>query len=227
MSSPIATLTEDLRLEIYGQLTSSGSVEDRDHLAARLGVPRAMVDDGLTRLHTSRDLALGDDGEIVLAHPFATRNFGYAVMGENTLWWGGCAWDAFAIPHLVPTEPSTLISTRCPACDTPHAWNVTRDACTEGSQVVYFATPMNRVWDNVIHACSNQRIFCSDTCIDAYHHRNQASADGFRFDVPTLWHLASHWYEGRLDRGYQRRDPESAASYFRQVGLIGDFWGNI
>jgi hypothetical protein len=44
-------------------------------------------------------------------------------------------------------------------------------------------------------------------------------------DVPTLWRLAQHWYDGRLDRGYVRRDPVSAAAYLREVGLSGEFWG--
>ncbi len=52
--------------------------------------------------------------EIVLAHPFATRNFAFSVMGDHTLWWGGCAWDAFAIPNLVPDEPTALIATLVP-----------------------------------------------------------------------------------------------------------------
>ncbi|HQZ84048.1 MAG TPA: organomercurial lyase [Actinomycetota bacterium] len=37
-------------------------------------------------------------------------------MGPDTLWWGGCAWDAFAIPNLVPNSPSVLFATTCPAC---------------------------------------------------------------------------------------------------------------
>jgi hypothetical protein len=44
-------------------------------------------------------------------------------------------------------------------------------------------------------------------------------------DLATLWRLAQHWYDGRLDRGYQRRDPMTAAAYFRSVGLDGPFWG--
>ena len=35
-------------------------------------------------------------------------------MGRETLWWGGCAWDSFAVPHLVDREPEVLVSTQCP-----------------------------------------------------------------------------------------------------------------
>ena len=30
-------------------------------------------------------------------------------MGRETLWWGRCAWDAFALPHLLPDEPGVLV----------------------------------------------------------------------------------------------------------------------
>lgn len=44
------------------------------------------VANGLRALHTTRDLVLDDSGGIVLAHPFATRNFGFSVMGAATIW---------------------------------------------------------------------------------------------------------------------------------------------
>ena len=37
--------------------------------------------------------------------------------------------------------------------------------------------------------------------------------------------LVSGWYSGRLDHGYTRRDPSTAAAYFAEVGLTGPFWG--
>jgi hypothetical protein len=44
-------------------------------------------------------------------------------------------------------------------------------------------------------------------------------------DVETLWTLASGWYAGRLDAGYQRREPSASAAFLREVGLIDTFWG--
>ena len=46
-----------------------------------------------------------------MAHPFATIPLGFSVMGRATLWWGGCAWDAFALPHLLPDELAVLVAT--------------------------------------------------------------------------------------------------------------------
>ncbi|MCV7013395.1 hypothetical protein H7I40_13465 [Mycolicibacterium madagascariense] len=218
-------MVEDLRLLVYTQLATTGRIETVEHLAASLQLSTADVVAGLDALHASRDLVLDEVGQVVLAHPFATINVGFSVMGEATMWWGGCAWDAFAIPHLVDAEPDTLVATRCPECRTPHAWNVTRAAAPAGEQIVHFATPMARVWDDVVHACRHQRIFCDDACLDRHLDAHSPTDRGFRFDVRTLWNLAAHWYDGRLDRGYRRREPASAAAYFDSVGLTGPFWG--
>lgn len=215
---------EELRLLVYRQLATRGRVETTEQLAATLHLTAARATAALRALHASRDLVLDDAEHVVLAHPFATVNFGFSVMGQATIWWGGCAWDAFAIPHLVPAEPDTLVATQCPQCRTPHAWNVIREAPPSGDQIVHFATPMARVWDDVLHACRHQRVFCDDACLDSYLAEHSPAAPGYRFDVPTLWHLASRWYDGRLDRGYQRREPAAAASYFASVGLTGPFW---
>lgn len=69
-----------------------------------------------------RHLALSEDGEITMAHPATAVPLGFSAMGQDTLWWGGCAWDSFA-PHLLPDESPVLVAT-CPACDTPRAWRV-------------------------------------------------------------------------------------------------------
>ena len=75
------------------------------------------------RLHEARHVVLVD-GAVVMAHPFASIPLGFSVMGERTLWWGGCAWDSFAIPHLVDAEPSVLVATTCPGCGAALAWVV-------------------------------------------------------------------------------------------------------
>lgn len=223
---PAADVVEELRLLVYGQLARHGRVDAADDLGAVLHLSARQVANGLRTLHTTRDLVLDDSGGIVLAHPYATRNFGFSVMGATTMWWGGCAWDAFAIAHLVPDEPDTLVATRCAHCRKPHAWNVTRSAPPQGNQVVHFATPMAQIWDDVAHACQHQRIYCSHHCVDRHLAAHRAVDNGVRFDLTTLWKLAQHWYTGRLDRGYRRRDPTTASSYFAELGLTGPFWAS-
>ncbi len=215
---------EDLRLAVYGALAATGTVPTDEELARRLGTDPTAVREGLHRLAAQRHVVLDGEGRLVLAHPFATQPFGFSVMGERTLWWGGCAWDSFAVPHLVDAEPSVLVATRCPGCDAALSWVVDRAAPPTGDEVAHFLLPMARVWDDVVLACGNQRLFCSPDCVDRWL-SDSGQDRGYVMDLTTLWRLAQGWYAGRLDRGYTRREPAEAAAYFRSVGLSGPFWG--
>ena len=116
------------------------------------------------------------------------------------------------------------LATRCPAHGRPHAWNVGRRRPPDGVQVAHFLVPAARMWDDVVHTCAHQRLFCSEGCVDDWL-AVTGSARGYVMDLGTLWRLAAHWYDGRLDRGYVRREPSQAAAYLRDVGLSGSFWG--
>jgi hypothetical protein len=216
---------EDVRLAIYGDLASTGQAPGVEALAERLGARKRDVRVALHALATDRHVVLDGDDRVVLAHPFATAPLGFSVMGSRTLWWGGCAWDAFAMPGLLAGESSLLVATTCPACGMAHAWNVNRFGPPGGLQVAHFLVPMAQVWDDVLHACGNQRIFCSEECVDQWL-LVSGKERGAVLDLATLWRLARHWYDGRLERGYRRREPRTAATYFRDVGLSGPFWGS-
>jgi Alkylmercury lyase len=215
---------ELVRVAIYRTFAAAGSAPTPDEIGEALGITPSDVHTSLRRLADGRHLWLDADDRIVMAHPFTDVPLGFAVMGSRTLWWGGCAWDSFALPHLLPDDPEVLVATRCPACGAPHAWVVGRQAPPAGEQVAHFLVPAARMWDDVVHTCGNQRLFCSEQCIDDWLART-GNARGYVMDVDTLWRFASRWYEGRLERGYQRRDPSSSKDYFRSVGLIDPFWG--
>jgi hypothetical protein len=214
---PLPETLEHLRVLIYRDFAATGAPPSRDRMAAAMGWTPAEVTGGLEALADAHHVVLRDD-EIVLAHPFATTNFGFSVMGANTLYWGGCAWDAFAIPHLVDAEPSALVATQCPGCGRPHAWVVDRSGPPAGDQVVHFPTEAARVWDDVVRTCSRQRIFCDSQCVESWSAATGVPV-GSVFDLATLWRLAARWYEGRLDSPYERRDPATAVAFFAEVGL--------
>jgi hypothetical protein len=214
---------EDLRIAVYDRFRH-GQIPTVAPLADDLAVTPEEVTAGLQTLADQRQLALGAHGEITMAHPFTAVPLGFSVMGRDTLWWGGCAWDSFALPHLLPDQSPVLVATACPACDTPHAWHVDNREPPPGEQVAHFLVPTSHMWDDVVHTCGNQRIFCSEHCVTTWldltgHQR------GYVMDLSTLWRLASGWYAGRLERGYVRREPSAAADYLRNVGLCGAFWG--
>jgi hypothetical protein len=215
---------EDLRLAVYRAFAETGRAPHADELAAEFGAEIPAVTAGLEELARARYLVLGDRGEIVMAHPFSAVPLGFSVMGHRTLWWGGCAWDSFALPHLLPGEGEVLVATRCPACGRPHAWNVGSHRPPDGEQVAHFLVPASRMWDDVVYTCGHQRLFCSEDCVDAWLKTTGADR-GYVMSLGTLWRFAAHWYDGRLDRGYQRREPARAAEYLRGVGLSGPFWG--
>ena len=159
-----------------------------------------------------------------MAHLSLGRAARISVMGARTLWWGGCAWDSFALPHLLPGESEMLVATRCPACQRPHAWNVSSRRPPDGEQVAHFLVPAARMWDDVVRTCGHQRLFCSEGCVDAWL-ADTGYPRGYVMDLGTLWRLAAHWYDGRLERGYVRREPSQAAAYLRGVGLAGPSGG--
>lgn len=214
---------EDLRVAVY-RTFAEGRTPTIAGLAQDLSTMRDDVRGGLLSLATARHVVLGNDGEVVMAHPFSAVPLGFSVMGRDHLWWGGCAWDSFALPHLVPTQGPVLVATRCPACGTPHAWEVSNQRPPTGDQVAHFLVPAAKMWDNVLYTCRHQRIFCAESCIDTWV-AAAGTTKGAALDLPTLWRLAQHWYAGRLERGYQRRDPATSTQYLRAVGLTGDFWG--
>jgi Alkylmercury lyase len=215
---------EDLRLAVYRWFAETGRAPDASVLAEQLDADLPAVARGLRKLADARHLALDEAGRIVMAHPFSAVPLGFAVMGTRTLWWGGCAWDSFALPHLLPGEGEVLVATRCPACSLPHAWNVGTERPAAGGQVAHFLVPAPRMWDDVVHTCAHQRLFCSEDCVSDWL-RATGSERGYVMDLPTLWTFAAHWYDGRMNRGYVRREPAAAADYLRGVGLRGAFWG--
>jgi Alkylmercury lyase len=215
---------EDVRVAVYAAFVRQGRPPTTADLAEQLQASAEEVVSALDELATARHLVLDDGGHIVMAHPFSAVPLGFSVMGASTLWWGGCAWDSFAMAHLLTGDPELLVATRCPACSTPHAWNVDREAPPPGDQVAHFLIPAARMWDDVVTTCGHQRIFCSENCVDAWLEET-ANDRGYVMDLSTLWRFASGWYTGRLDRGYTRREPARAADYLRSVGLSGPFWG--
>jgi hypothetical protein len=215
---------ENVRLTVYTAFARHGRPPTIPELALQYDVHANQVRHDLDQLATARHLVLDHVGNIVMAHPFSAVPLGFSVMGATTLWWGGCAWDSFAMAHLLTWEAGLLVATTCPGCSSPHAWNVTRAAPPPGDQVAHFLTPAGRMWDDVVTTCRHQRIFCNQSCVDAWLERT-AKARGYVMDLATLWRFASDWYTGRLDCGYTRRDPAQAADYLRSVGLSGPFWG--
>ncbi|KAI1721078.1 alkylmercury lyase domain-containing protein [Ditylenchus destructor] len=222
----IGDIAERVRIEIYREFAKSGLEILRSELAAKTNLQPNIVDKAYKHLATERHIVLDENGKITMAHPFATVNLGFSVMGKKTLWFGGCAWDSFALPHLLnESDPSVLVATTCPSCAKAHAWTVNNKEPPAGEQIAHFMVPVNHTWDDVVHTCSNQRVFCNQQCVTHWLNRT-GNSFGYCMNLTTLWNLAKNWYSGRLGTPYKRREPSQAAEYFKSVGLKGPFWGS-
>ena len=83
---------------MYGGYVDDGRPPTVETMATALGLGAGDVHESLAGLDEARHIVLNADGDIVMAHPFASVPLGFSVMGSDTLWWGGFAWDSFAIP---------------------------------------------------------------------------------------------------------------------------------
>ncbi|HEY0645298.1 MAG TPA: hypothetical protein VGD39_17905, partial [Nocardioides sp.] len=99
---------EKLRVVVYRSLADTGHAPRTADLCEQLDADEREVRAGLRVLASARHLVLDADDTIVMAHPFATVPLGFSVMGASTLWWGGCAWESFALPHLLPEQSPVL-----------------------------------------------------------------------------------------------------------------------
>ena len=199
--------SEDLRLAVYRTFADTGRAPRAAELAEEFGA-------GLLARGAPAPFPLPPFGRAagILGHGRP-----HAVVGRLCL-------GFLALPHLLPGESEMLVATRCPACQRPHAWNVSSRRPPDGEQVAHFLVPAARMWDDVVRTCGHQRLFCSEGCVDAWL-ADTGYPRGYVMDLGTLWRLAAHWYDGRLERGYVRREPSQAAAYLRGVGLAGPFWG--
>ena len=216
---------EDLRLTIYRSFATTGAVEDPPGLAASLGVPEAQVRQGIRDLAEARHLAIDGDDRVLMAHPFASVPLGFAVMGRQTLLVGrlrlGLLRPAASAPRRARRpglDPLPLLWSRAGLGRRP------RRSTAPATRWRTSWSRRRRIWDDVVHTCNNQRLFCSSRCVDDWLVRT-GNARGYLLDSARCGAWLAHWYDGRLDRGYQRRDPTTAAAYFRDVGLTGPFWG--
>ena len=141
--------------------------------------------------------------------------------------YGGAAAAGTPSPSRTCSPSKRPCSSRRAAgvCDRPIALDVGPTAPLDHTTIVaHFLVPTSRMWDDVVHTCGNQRLFCGEGCVEAWCARDGVD-EGYVMDLATLWRLASGWYAGRFERGYRRREPNQAREYFREVGLRGSFWG--
>lgn len=218
----MASIT-DVRVFLYRSFAAEAGVHSTD-VVRQFEITEVEALQALRQLHDEHLIVLDDDRtNIVMAHPWATRNLGFIVASAQQKWWGGCAWDSFAIPSLI--NETCLIATNCPACGHALAVNVAPDRPPDNASdwVAHFLVPVTEMWNDVVYTCSNQLLFCNRTHVDLWLQKT-GHTFGTVLDLSTLWTLATQWYKGRLTQEYRRRTADEAAVFFASIGLNGDFW---
>ena len=213
------------RLHVYRRFADDAAAATPAELAAAFGAAEAEALQALRDLDDAHLVVLDRARtRIVMAHPWSADPIGFTVSSAVQKWWGGCAWDSFAIPAL--TGQDCLVATHCPACGRPLALDVAPGeppGPDAGPLVAHLPVPVLRMWDDVVDTCSRQRLFCSREHVTEWLARTGTDR-GEVLDLTALWRLATGWYTGRLTPGYRRRTPDEAAAFFGSIGLTSDFW---
>lgn len=213
----------DIRQYVYQAFADRATANVSD-VALRFNISEDEALHSLRLLHDQHLIVLDNDRRhIVMAHPWAAKNLGFVVASSKQKWWGGCAWDSFAIPSLI--NEKCLVATHCPSCGHAIALDVEPDRPPENDNdwVAHFVVPVPKMWDDVVYTCSNQLIFCNRTHVEEWL-RKTGNSFGTILDLSTLWTLATQWYAGRLTPDYRRRTADEAAEFFKSIGLTEDFW---
>ena len=105
----ISAPAELVRVSIYRGFAATGRCPAAADLAVATGLSALAIDSALAELDDSQHI-VRRDGELVLAHPFATRSFGFSVMGRM------CSGGADA---RGTRSPSRISCPRLPRCSWP------------------------------------------------------------------------------------------------------------
>jgi Alkylmercury lyase len=143
-----ATLDRDVRLAVYRGVADDGRPPTPPEIANRLGVSPADVEASLRRLADARVLVLAPGTPYVwMANPFSAIPTPFEVAVGDRRYFGNCIWDALGIPACLHEDAT--ISTFCPDCSEPLSLAVRDGSLEAGDEVIHFAVPAARWWDDI------------------------------------------------------------------------------
>ena len=106
---------------------------------AATGVPGEHGD--LRSLAEQHVVVLDDDGQVLMAHPFAAHHEGARVESGGREWWGNCAWDGLGIVAALGLREATVtaqgLSLRI------------SEGVVSGDAVFHVLVPARHWWDDI------------------------------------------------------------------------------
>jgi hypothetical protein len=86
-------------------------------------------------------VALDDDGNVWMAHPFAAHHDGARVDSGDRTWWGNCAWDGLGIVAALGLEEATITAQDIEL--------QISDGEVEGDAAFHVLVPARHWWDDI------------------------------------------------------------------------------
>lgn len=143
-------LDTDVRLHIYGELTSHAAAPTVKETAASLAVPEDDVRAAYDRLAAGKVIVLHNGTRrVMMAAPYSAVPTRYVVriVGRRS-YYANCIWDALGVVAMLGSDGDVLTS--CPDCETPLELHVRGGVLEPTDTIVHFALPASRWWENVV-----------------------------------------------------------------------------
>ncbi len=138
-----------VRLYVYGRFLEHAEPPTVEQTAEALQATSAAVTLAYERLARKRVLVLEENGrEIRMAMPFSAVETPFEVRAIERKWYANCAWDALGIPAMLNCD--ARIVTCCGDCGEPLTLAVMDGEVVGGTEVVHFAVPAVRWWENIV-----------------------------------------------------------------------------
>jgi hypothetical protein len=156
--------------------------------------------------------------EVWIAHPFSSspNSFWIEEIEGKMGWWSNCAWCAMGVAALV-SRPVRLIS-RWGGEKETFTLEVKDGLLEKTDFVVHFATPVPKLWDNVIHSCSMMLPHKSEAALNEWCERHGFERGSF-LCAEKCWELSRKWYGDYLHPEWNRKSPEEVNRFFESIGL--------
>ena len=143
-----------VRLEIYYHFVEKSTAPTARRLADALFSTPAGIKESFRRMADAHMLVLKpDSGEIWMAMPFSAVKTHHRVTVGDKKYYANCAWDSLGIPALrcqhAPRGSNARIESRCGDCGETINLEVKDGEVIGSSEVIHFAVPPAKWWDDV------------------------------------------------------------------------------
>lgn len=218
----LSAADQDLRGLLARMIAERGHAPPLGELAEFAGLDEAETERSLRRLHGAHALLLHPDScEPWVVHPFALSPGSCWVGTPARGYWANCLYCALGIAAALRSDAQ--ITTRIGGESGTRLFRVENGELIDRDFVFHLSTPVERWWDNVIHACASFQPFACEAEVDPWCARH-ALPRGAVLSPAALWRFASDWYENCLDEPWRKRTPDEVRALFGRHGLTGSFW---